>query len=183
MIKAVFLDRDGVLNVDRGYEYQNLTFYDDVMEFVSLCKRNKLRLFVITNQSGIARSYFSWADVCEFHRRMNTQINSVTGYWLDSFYVCPHLPTGVDPLYGKVCECRKPGTLLVRQALAAWGLKSDECLLIGDRASDMECAERAKIASFMLDRTAKASKAPNTIHSLRDLDFTSAGDFFPRKSK
>ncbi len=176
-MRAVFLDRDGVLNVDHGYEYKNLTFYNDVMEFVSLCKKNNLLLFVLTNQSGIARSFFSWADVCEFHRRMNTQIYQHTGFWLDSFYVCPHLPNGVDPFYGKVCECRKPGTLLVREALAAWGLKNEECLLIGDRASDMECAERAKIASFFLQREGNPNQASNTIQSLRDLEITPTGQF------
>ncbi len=152
--KAIFLDRDGVVNQDHGYIYtpSELQLFPDITGFLRWLKESSYLVFVITNQSGVARGKFNLYDVLELDRLINQQLRIETGHGFDGFYICPHLPAGIIPEYRKNCACRKPGIELVLEAAKAWNLDLQQCWMIGDKESDVQCALAAKMQPIFLSR-------------------------------
>ena len=141
MRPAVFLDRDGTINVDRGYvsSPDELEFLPGAVEGLRLLREAGFALAVITNQSGVARGYHTEADVRAFHDEMNRRLGD-HGVRIDRFYYCPHHVDGVIPRYRVRCECRKPGDALFLQAIADLAIDLRRSFAIGDKASDLEPA-------------------------------------------
>jgi len=150
--RAVFLDRDGTINVDKGYLWQKdeFEFLPGVPQALKRLKKAGFLLIVVTNQSGVARNYFQLEDVETLHRHM-TQYLSHFGVTLDGIYVCPHHPSGQpgNP-YAIECSCRKgqPGMLL--QAARDLNIDLKNSFMIGDKSSDMEAGSRAGCTSLRL---------------------------------
>lgn len=144
--KAVFFDRDGVLNVDIHYLYRSADFVwqEDAIEALQYCRQQGYLLIVITNQSGVARGYYTEEDVRRLHAWMNGQLRAY-GVQIDAFYYCPHHPQGKVAPYNVVCSCRKPAAGMVEAACAAYNVDKGASLLIGDSESDMLCADAAGI--------------------------------------
>jgi D-glycero-D-manno-heptose 1,7-bisphosphate phosphatase len=137
MNRVVVLDRDGTIVVDRHYLSD-----PDALEFepgavVGLRKMSEMgaRLIVITNQSGVARGFFSLARLEEVHERLRQMMHSI-GAPLAGIYFCPHGPDDT-------CGCRKPNLGLMRQASAELGFDMRESIVIGDKDSDVEFGKRA----------------------------------------
>ena len=141
MRRAVFLDRDGTINVDHGFvsRLDELDFMPGAVEALSLLAGAGFVLVVVTNQSGVARGYFTECDVRAFHDEMNRRLGE-KGVRIDRFYYCPHHVDGEVPRYRRRCGCRKPGDALYRQAIADLDIDPRCSFAIGDKPTDLEPA-------------------------------------------
>lgn len=152
MNRAVFLDRDGVLNLDVGYTFRvtDLRIPEDVPAALGELKALGFKLIVITNQSGVARGRFTLADVAEFNSALQAELIRAGGPQLDLIKVCPHHPAGKVALYTHHCECRKPGTKLVDEACIELDIDRQASFFIGDKWSDVMCAVGAGVRPFLV---------------------------------
>ena len=144
--KAVFFDRDGTLNVDVHYLYriEDFQWTEDAIAAIKYCNDQDWRVIVITNQSGVARGYYTEQDIQRLHEWMNEDLAKY-GAHIDAFYYCPHHPDGSVPQYAVACDCRKPGTRLLDAACADFDINRAKSVMIGDKPIDVECARRAGI--------------------------------------
>lgn len=140
-VAAVFLDRDGVINVDSGYvgDWDSFVFLPGVIEAMrSLCEAG-YALVVVTNQSGIGRGFYTEEDFHVLTERMCMEL-SQHGVSIAGVYFCPHLPEATLPHYRKICECRKPRPGLIHRAVEELDIDLARSALVGDKDSDMEAA-------------------------------------------
>ena len=137
MERAVFLDRDGTINVDVDYlhETDKLKFIDGAVEALALLKKHGYRLIVISNQSGIGRGYFGVQDVERLHGYMNRILQRHDAA-IDAFYYCPHVEQDG-------CACRKPRTGLIERAVAEWNIDLSGSYMVGDNETDVMTAVNA----------------------------------------
>ncbi|BAY80206.1 histidinol phosphatase-like protein (plasmid) [Nostoc linckia NIES-25] len=151
MIKVAFLDRDGVINVDYGYVFKRdqFEFLDGLFTVCRLLHDLSYELIVITNQSGIARGYYSEQDFLDLTAWMCEQFKKQGVPLLDVFY-CPHHPEAPISNYRQNCRCRKPSPGMIEQACKKYPIDLENSILIGDKISDMEAAKTAAIGKFYL---------------------------------
>ena len=144
--KAAFFDRDGTLNVDVHYLYkkEDFVWMAGAIQTIQYCNRHGYKVIVITNQSGVARGYYTEADIRALHAWMNEDLKK-HGAHIDAFYYCPHHPKGSVAEYAKECTCRKPGTKLLDDACRDFAIDRAQSFMVGDKAIDVECAEAAGI--------------------------------------
>jgi len=150
-VKAVFLDRDGVLNVDHGYVHDPADFewMAGAREAVAALTTAGLRLIVVTNQSGVARGYYDEAAVVSLHAMMQAEFQR-SGGRIDAFYYCPFHQDAVVEAYRHADHPdRKPNPGMILRALDETGLVASDCVLIGDNQSDLEAARRAGMEGFL----------------------------------
>ena len=147
---AVFLDRDGVLNIDKGYVYrkEDFSWVPGAKEILKLLNQLGFLIIVVTNQSGVARGLYKETDVIELHEWMNQDLKKDQA-WIDGFYYCPHHPEAAIEFYRCQCDCRKPAPGLIFKAMNEWAVNSFDSFLVGDRPSDIQAADRAGIKSFL----------------------------------
>ena len=140
---AVFLDRDGTINEEVGYldSLGKLKLYSNSYEAIRLINESKMLAVVITNQSGVARGYFSENFVRTVHLRIN-KILQEKGVYLDGFYYCPHHPTEGNGAYLKSCDCRKPEPGMLIKASEEMDIDLSHSYMVGDMAKDIELANR-----------------------------------------
>ncbi len=152
MKKAVFLDRDGTLirNQHYGCDPDSIELLEGVPEGLGLLKGAGYSLVVVTNQSGIARGYFTEEQLRLMHRRLGELLEE-QGAGIDGWYYCPHHPEGVVPEYAVACDCRKPGSGMVVRASAELGIDPSVSWLIGDILDDVEAGKRAGTRTVLLD--------------------------------
>lgn len=150
---AVFLDRDGTLIEEVGYldRPDRLELYPFTIDAIRAFNRAGLRTILVSNQSGVARGFFTEAVVSAVHRHLADQLR-VGGAWLDAYYYCPHHPDGRVAEYAKACDCRKPGRALVDRAVEAFGVDPHRSFTVGDRWLDVGLA-RSVGAKGVLVRT------------------------------
>ena len=137
--KAVFLDRDGVINKDFGYVYkiEDFHMYDEVIPALKKLQDAGFKLIVITNQSGIGRGYYTEEDFKRVNDYMIKKLNE-NGVNIDKVYYCPHHPNGVIPKYKVVCNCRKPATGMIEEGIRDFNINTAKSFLIGDKETDIE---------------------------------------------
>lgn len=147
---AVFLDRDGVLNIDKGYVYRKEDFIwiDGAKEAVKLLNDLNFYVFVVTNQSGVARGYYTEDDIQKLHQWMNEELSKI-GASVNGFYYCPHLPEALIEKYRVSCDCRKPAPGLILQAMNDWPIDKEKSFMIGDNNKDIEAAKNAGIKGHL----------------------------------
>lgn len=153
---AVFLDRDGVINVDTGYVYEvdDFQFIDGIIDAMLKLKQKGYLLVVVTNQSGIARGYFTEDQFMNLTEWMDWSLAD-RGVDLDGIYFCPHHPTeGVAP-YLKECQCRKPGPDMILDAAKYLKIDLAVSYMVGDKSSDMKAAVAAGVGHKVLVKTGK----------------------------
>ena len=150
---AIFFDRDGVLNVDVGYLYkiEDFQWIDGAIEAIKYFNDKDYYVFVITNQSGVARGYYKEEDINKLHNWMNQELAKYDAH-IDEFFYCPHHVKGIIKDYSFNCECRKPKIGMIKKALDKYDVKLESSLLIGDKDSDIECAENAGIKKILFNR-------------------------------
>lgn len=149
--RAVFLDRDGTINIDKGHIHDpsELTFVAGAANAIARLNRAGYLTIVATNQSGVARGYFSMEDVNRLHQEMQHQLASF-GAHVDAFYVCPHHPEiGLDQ-YRVDCDCRKGKPGMLRQAAADWNIDLIGSFMVGDRKSDLVAGMGAGCRAFLV---------------------------------
>lgn len=147
---ALFLDRDGVINIDHGYLHrpEDVVFVEGIFELVAAAKARGYVVVVITNQAGIGRGYYTEAD---FHRVMQWMEGEFAAHGgrLDGVYFCPDHPEhGLGP-YRRVCSCRKPAPGMIVRAAAELGLDLAGSVLIGDKNSDLEAGRAAGVGTLL----------------------------------
>lgn len=148
---ALFLDRDGVLNEDRGYvsRWADFRWITGARETVSAFNRAGWLVIVVTNQSGVGRGYYTEADVHLLHEAMQADLAAL-GARIDAFYHAPQHPEAVEDAYRHPDPpLRKPNPGMILKALADWPIDRDASLLIGDKPSDLEAAKRAGIRGML----------------------------------
>ena len=149
-LKAAFFDRDGVLNVDKSYLYkiEDLEWIDGAKEALAYLTQHGYTVFVVTNQSGIARGYYTVDDMNKLHEFMAQQVAAAGGK-IEKFYYCPHLPEGKIAEYAVECDCRKPKPGLILRAFEEYDIDKESAFLIGDKPRDVESAEAAGIKGHL----------------------------------
>ncbi|MGA7992371.1 MAG: HAD-IIIA family hydrolase [Thermoanaerobaculia bacterium] len=135
---ALFLDRDGTLIVERGFlkDPRDVRLARGAAERLKAFTDEGTLLFVVTNQSGLARGVLSRAEVDAVNAEIVRRL-AARGVPLAGILVCPHYPQGVVRALSKTCRCRKPGTLLHERALAARGLSARRAAVVGDKWDDV----------------------------------------------
>ncbi len=148
---AVFIDRDGTINEQRGYinHISRFKIIPGVEDAIRLLNQNNFLAIVVSNQSGVARGFYPIELVHEVHALMK-QLLEENGSFLDAIFFCPHHPDGVIPEYTRKCNCRKPGTGLIDQACRSFDIDLSNSYVVGDLYSDMELAERAGVRGILV---------------------------------
>lgn len=151
MNRALFLDRDGVINVDHGYVYrpQDFEFMPGIFDLCQLARHAGLRLVVATNQAGIGRGYYSEADFQALTAWMREQFRG-QGVELDAVYHCPYHPTAGVGEYRRESFDRKPHPGMLLRARDELGLDLAHSAFIGDKPSDMQAGMAAKVGALLL---------------------------------
>ncbi len=131
---TVFLDRDGTLNHDSGYitSPEALILFPGVVESIARLNRSGSRLFLVTNQSAIARGLMTVEDLHLIHQKLREELE-VGGGWLDGILFCPHHPEDT-------CDCRKPNPDLIQQATRELNVDVAQSYFVGDKSTDMKLA-------------------------------------------
>lgn len=144
MSRAVFLDRDGTINRDVPYcsRPEDFELLPGVGEGVRRLNEMGFRVVVITNQSGVARGYFTEETLAEIHEKMSKELGKA-GARLDAIYYCPHLPD-------EKCDCRKPKPTLLREAASDLAIDLGQSYVIGDRRIDVEMGRRGGLKAAFL---------------------------------
>lgn len=153
MKPAVFLDRDGTLIEDVGYldRLDRIALFPWTVDAIRALNRGGFIVVVITNQSGVARGFFTEAFVEETHRHLGARL-AAGGARIDAYYYCPHHPDGTVAAYRRHCECRKPASGLVDRAVRELDLDPARSFVVGDKWLDVGLA-RAAGARGILVRT------------------------------
>ena len=142
--KACFLDRDGVLNEDIGYLHKSEDFkwIDGAVVAIKLLKKNNFLVFVITNQSGISRGYFTSKDVTNLHEWMN-KILKKEGIQINDFFFSEDLPNNNPE------SRRKPSPKMINEAVEKYNSDKTRCFMVGDKKTDLIAAKNASIKGFL----------------------------------
>lgn len=141
---AVFLDRDGTVNEDVGYldDVDRVALIDCAAEAIALLRRNGLKAIVVTNQSGVARGYFSEELLPRLHDKLQRLLKE-QGAGLDAIYYCPHHPDDH-------CDCRKPKLGMIRRAEKEFSIDPSRSYVVGDKLSDVEFGRLAGCKAILV---------------------------------
>ncbi|MDR2725027.1 MAG: HAD family hydrolase [Candidatus Adiutrix sp.] len=166
---AVFLDRDGTLNRDKGYGHlwADWEWLPGAPEALARLKEAGFKLVVVTNQAGVAKGYYTEDAVRELHRRANLDLAGRVPAALDAFYHCPH-----HPRYSGPCSCRKPAPGLIERAAAEHSLDLARSFMVGDKLSDTAAGRAAGCRSILVltgHGRAEAAGAPADLAVTEDL--------------
>lgn len=144
---ALFIDRDGTLNVDDGYTHlpAKLVWMPEARDAILWANDNGYFVFVVTNQAGVARGYYDERAVLEFHRAMQRSLFEI-GAHIDAIEWCPHHPQGVRDGFAKSCRRRKPEPGMLLDLMSAWPVDRQRSLMVGDTDSDLAAGIAAGVA-------------------------------------
>ncbi len=147
---ALFLDRDGVINMDKGYVHRpdGFEFIDGAPETIQRFNDMGWRVFVVTNQTGIAHGFYTEADMFYVHAHMQSELKSYNAH-IDRIYYCPYDTRGMVARYILDSEDRKPHPGMLLKAMENFPTDASRSFLIGDKRTDIEAAQAAGIRGFL----------------------------------
>jgi len=149
--KAVFLDRDGVINKEVNYlhKIKDFEFTENCIEALKMLQSNGYLLFIITNQAGIGRGYYTEVD---FHTLTNWMLLQLKkhGINITDIQFCPHHAKEGKGVYKIDCECRKPKAGMITHLIERYNIDVQNSILIGDKLSDIEAGKVANIKNLIL---------------------------------
>lgn len=152
MTKAIFFDRDGIVNFRIVGEYvtssQQFKFMPDFFEFFKLIKEAGYLAILITNQQGIGKKIMSTQDLFSIHDYMQSEIKTVTGFEFDDIYYCPDLEISKS-------SRRKPAPGMILEAIEKWDINKYQSWMIGDRRSDILAGQRAGVSTALIGSLTK----------------------------
>ena len=148
--RAVFFDRDGVLNVDRGYvgQIEQFEWIKGAKRAIALLNKMNILTFVVTNQSGVARGYYREEDVVKLHEHMANEL-ATEGAWIDAFHFCPFLPGATVAEYDRDSYLRKPAPGMLLELIERFDVNREGSFMVGDKDSDMQAAAAAGIRGVL----------------------------------
>jgi D-glycero-D-manno-heptose 1,7-bisphosphate phosphatase len=163
--RAVFLDRDGTLNVNTHYliDFEDFCPMPDAIEGLRELKKLGFRFFVVSNQSGVARGYFTAEEVESLHRQIQEFFRN-EGIELEGFAFCPHHPEGVVSEYSQICNCRKPMPGMVLELARHHGLDLSQSYMVGDQETDVACGQAAGTQSVLIRAKNHGPEITNRVH-------------------
>ena len=164
MNKAAFLDRDGTINIDKNYLYkiEDFEFIPGAIETMRKLKELGYLLVIITNQSGIARGYYTEEDFYTLTEWMKEVLLN-KGISIDGVYYCPHLPDAEMKKYKVECNCRKPKTGLFYKAAMELNIDIDNSIAIGDKMRDLAICDETMCRGFLIDKIGDEIKDNSSI--------------------
>tara|TARA_Y100000816_G_C26108192_1_gene589864 strand:- start:1687 stop:2187 length:501 start_codon:yes stop_codon:yes gene_type:complete len=147
---AIFLDRDGVINIDKGYVYKisDFEWIQDSKKAIKYMKEKNFYVFVVTNQSGITRGFYNERDVDLLHSYINRELKKIDTQ-IDDFFYSPYHPEISNIKYDNMQHLRKPNTGMLELAQKKWDFDKKNTLMIGDSKSDIECAKNFGIKGLL----------------------------------
>ena len=162
MKKAIFLDRDGIINIDHSYVYKrdNFEFCEGIFETLQHFLSLEYQLFIVTNQSGIGRGYYTKDD---FEKLTSWMLKEFTleGIKITKVYHCPHSPD-------EGCECRKPAIAMFERARKEFDVDMKNSWMIGDKASDIQAGFNANIPNTIFVNSSTCKEASYSVKSILD---------------
>lgn len=166
--RALFLDRDGVVNVEKDYLYkiEDFEFIDGIIELCKYFQSKDFKIFVVTNQSGIARGYYTQDDFDNLSSWMLKEF-AKNGIEILKVYYCPHHPD----INGE-CSCRKPNAGMLLQAKQEYNIDLSKSIIIGDKERDIEAGLNAGLSqTYLFDESGlvKHSKATKIVVKLDEI--------------
>lgn len=146
IVKALFLDRDGVINIDKHhlYKIEECEFVPSILDICRYAVQKGYRIFVVTNQAGLAKGYYTQLDMEKLHEYIAKEFKN-QGIIIDRFYHCPHHPN-----FTGECDCRKPEPGLILQAARDFDIDLRNSILIGDKISDILAGKSAGVGTCYL---------------------------------
>lgn len=146
MNRAIFLDRDGTINIDtiNLHKIEDWIWIDGAKDAIKLCNDSGYLVIVVTNQSGVARNLFTLDDVNRVHNFVQGELYKI-GARIDAFYICPHVDDGTGKVeqYSIECDCRKPKPGMILQACKDFDIDVSQSYLIGDKQRDCDAGINA----------------------------------------
>ena len=149
---AVFFDRDGVLNEDLGWVGTRDRFFwlPGAKEAIRFATDSGFHVFIVTNQAGVAKGFYSEEDLQILHHSLTTEVRE-SGGTIDDLRYCPYHPEADSDRYRRDSDCRKPQPGMIVDLLKRWGADESRSVLIGDKDSDMQAAAAANISGFLYE--------------------------------
>lgn len=156
IIKIAFLDRDGVINsnkLNKGYigYLKHFRWVPGAVKAIKFLNVKKYKVIVVTNQSGVARGFFTIKDVKKIHSYIQKKLKKKDAK-IDAFYFCPFHKDGVIKRFKKNSLLRKPNIGMFRLAQKRWSIDTKNSFMIGDQKTDMEFSKRAKIKGYLFNQ-------------------------------
>lgn len=163
MNRAIFLDRDGIINVDKSYVHkiEDFEFCEGIFEALKHFQNLGYVLIVVTNQSGIGRGYYSEEEFLKLNSEMLDMITR-KGINIIKVYHCPHIPEDN-------CKCRKPNTLMFESAQKEFDIDMQNSWMIGDKPSDIKAGKNAGIKNTILVDTLTCRDAKYNVKTILDI--------------
>jgi len=139
LLPAILVDRDGTLITEKNFlsDIEQVEVQPGAPDAIKIFNNLRFKVIVVSNQSGVARGYFSEEKVREINKYVQ-EIFRKSGAIIDDFYFCPHHPQGTLPQYRKDCNCRKPGPGMALKAAREHNLDLKKSVVIGDKVSDIQ---------------------------------------------
>ncbi len=161
--KAIFLDRDGVINIDNGYVYKidDFIFVKNVFKVLKKLQDLGYKLIIVTNQSGIGRGYYGKNDFLKLNTWMLEEFQK-KDIKIEKVYYCPHKPEDK-------CQCRKPNNAMIEEGIKEFDIDPELSWMIGDKASDIEAAKKSGIKNTILIADNKTDIAKFQVNEIYDI--------------
>lgn len=145
--KAFFLDRDGVINYDKGYVHKikDFVWKKKSKEAIKFLNKNNYLVIIISNQSGVGRGYYSEKKVKILHDWVQKELKKNNAY-IDAFFYAPYYKFSKNKIYRKGKNMRKPNQGMILKALKKWRINKRKSFIVGDSETDKKLAQNAKIS-------------------------------------
>jgi len=169
--KAVFLDRDGVINIDKSFVHKikDLEFVPGIVDVLRYLQEKGYLLIIITNQSGIARGYYKIRDFYNLTNYMTNKLKE-SGINITATFFCPHYPKGKIKEFSFECNCRKPKPGMVISAISIFNINPKNSWLVGDKDSDILLGKALGIKTIRLKSIYEFNVNPDyLVHDVKEI--------------